>query len=107
MAVLKGCLRIFHFLHLGKKNPSVSIGGLGIPNIVIQFLYLLTINITCAGMIAYCILKVDDLFTLLGIGYSFIGLASIQSIYWSLIVNNSIVEASVDHLQEIVEKRKN
>lgn len=106
MEALKDCLKILNLLHLCKWNPSIPWGRIRIPNLLMQFIYLMPLNMNCCGMIIYCALKVDDLFTLLGIGYSLVGLVSIESIYWSLIVNNSLVEKSVIHLRQIVRQRK-
>lgn len=105
MEPLKDCLKIFHFLHLCKKKSTITCGCIQISNLILQFLSMFSLKLSCLLMVIYCILKVNDLFELLGVGYTFIGFMSIQVIFWSLVKNNSIVEQSVDHLKNVIKQR--
>lgn len=105
MEALKGVSKLLHKLYLCKETSSVSFFGLKIPNNLILTIILIPLYISFATMAAFCILKVDNIYKLLGVAYSLIGTWSMHCIYLSLIANESVLKQSLDHLKSLIRKR--
>lgn len=105
MEALKGVSTLLRTLYLCKETSTVSLFGLKIPNYSMRIMSLIPLYICCAAMVAFCILKVDNIFTLLSVGYCLCGTWFMHCIQLSLIANESFLSQSMNHLKSLIRQR--
>lgn len=105
MEALKGVSTLLRTIYLCKETSMVSLFGLKIPNYLMRIISLIPLYMCCATMVAFCILKVDNIFTLLSVGYCLFGMSLMHMIQLSLIANESFLSQSMNHLKSLICQR--